>query len=276
MINSLNHLYRILGTSETEVKAILNGLDKYYYYENKPKLNKDGSCKTKDGKLVFRVLTPSIGRLKEIQRQIKNKILKEFIFPNFVQGGVSKRDNISNAIKHQGKKFHFMTDLKGFFPSIKYKLVYDMFISNKFSADVSSILTKLTTYNYCLPQGTPTSTYIANLVALDMDKELIKFCELFNITYTRYVDDLSFSCPADFKDKTVGIISIIQDNSYVVNFRKTHYKVGPAEITGVVAKNNHISPPTSIKIKMSDNNTPESSRMGIKNYYNRIISANIK
>ena len=60
------------------------------------------------------------------------------------------------------------------------------------------LLTHLTTNNYALPQGTPTSTAIANIVFLPIDNKLIDYCIQKKLTYTRYVDDLVFSSHFDF------------------------------------------------------------------------------
>ena len=50
-------------------------------------------------------------------------------------------------------------------------------MANNMSPDVGRILTKLTTYKYEVPQGIPTSTHIANLVALPIDQRLIEICD---------------------------------------------------------------------------------------------------
>ncbi len=248
-IKSLNHLYFILKTNKNDLNEIFSNLDKYYAPYNKPKKGKDGTLRLKNGKVETREICPSTGVLKEIQKRIKIRILRKFEFQDYIQGGVRGKDNISNAKIHQGNKYFFTTDLRNFFPSVKYNDVYKMFISNGFSAEVSSVLTKLTTYKYAVPQGIPTSTYITNLAALPLDKELIDICKCNGIKYTRYVDDLSFSSKKDFRNLIPQIINTIVANKLKISHRKTKYKIGPTEITGIEVRNNVIKPSMEVRNK---------------------------
>src|SRR5690606_9123093 len=109
-------------------------------------------------------------------------------FPEHINGGVKGKSNITNAKPHQGKKFIFTTDLSNCFPSIKNDMVYSAFLKLGFTNIEARWLTKLTTYNYCLPQGTSTSPYLANLCLLPLDYELLKVSIELNLTYTRFID----------------------------------------------------------------------------------------
>jgi RNA-directed DNA polymerase len=97
-------------------------------------------------------------------------------------------------------------------------------VSLKFSPHLAHWLTKLTTWDHELPQGTPTSTHIANLVFLDTDIQLINLCNANNITYTRYVDDLTFSSPQDFKHLLNDILNIVIVNDFKLSYRKLSTK----------------------------------------------------
>lgn len=44
-----------------------------------------------------------------------------------------------------------------------------------------------------LPQGSPTSPQLANLVLFSLDRHLATYATASNLTYTRYADDLTFS-----------------------------------------------------------------------------------
>ena len=270
-IKSKNHLYFLLGTNKAELKEILENLTEFYTPYTKTKRNKDGSIKFRNGKMEIREFCPSIGRLKELQQKIKIKILKNFDFPEHIQGGIKGRSNISNAFTHKGKKYFFSTDIRNFFPSIKYKAVYNMYISFGFSADVSSLLTKLTTYKYKVPQGIPTSTYITNLVSVPIDKKLLELCNKNEINYTRYIDDLSFSSKRDFLSLVSQIIDIIQKYKLRINQRKTFYKIGPTIITGVLVKNNILKASKEIFVKLDG--SEGAKKRSLENYIERIHKA---
>lgn len=192
--SQLKHLCAILGCQTLELEYITTHINDYYkeWFEKK-KSNETGDYKTyKDGTIKQRAIRPSLRKLKVIQSLIKDKILVPITLPDNIHGGVKGKNNVTNAKPHQGKKYKFTTDLQNFYPSIKHKQVYNTFILLGYSDHLAHWLTKLTTWKYELPQGTPTSTHIANLVFLETDKKLIELAERHNLTYTRYVDDLTF------------------------------------------------------------------------------------
>ncbi len=273
MIQKPKHLAYTLDFDLDVIKHVIENIDRYYYKKIEPKTNDDKTPKMKNGEPVNRILYPSKDLLKEIQVKIKDKILSKIPLLSHIHGGVTKKSNITNAKKHQGKKYFFCTDLQGFFPSVNHMYVYNMFINNSFSADVSHLLTLLTTYKGCLPQGTPTSPHLANLVFLPIDKVLLEFCKEKKIVYTRFVDDLSFSSQTDFKDKTPNIIQIICDNGYNISHKKTFYKVGPTLVTGIKVKNNCLDVRKDQRKKLVDNSISQKSKEGLSRYIQSVTNA---
>jgi RNA-directed DNA polymerase len=255
--NEFKKLCSLIGFRPNIVREVISNIDNYYYekVENK-KDKKSGEVKKyKDGTIKKRIMHPSVGALKAIQKSIKKNILAPIPLPREIHGGVKKRSNITNAKPHKGNKYIFTTDLQDFYPNISNESVYGTFLSLGFSNHLSHSLTKLTTWKYALPQGTPTSTHISNLVFLKVDYELIQLCNDNNITYTRYVDDLTFSSPTDFKHLLNEILEIIIKHDFKVNYRKTKYK-GNQTVTGIDVFLNKIDAPEHIK---------EKSRLEIEN-----------
>ncbi len=255
--NEFKKLCSIIGFKTDIVREVISNIDTYYY--EKVEIKKDKKSgevkKYKDGTVKERILHPSVKELKTIQKSIKKNILAPIPLPPEVHGGVKKRSNITNAKPHKGNKYIFTTDLQDFYPNISNESVYGTFLSLGFSNHFSHSLTKLTTWKYALPQGTPTSTHISNLVFLKVDYELILLCNDNNITYTRYVDDLTFSSPTDFKHLLNEILEIIIRNDFKVNYRKTKFK-GNQIVTGINVFLNKIDAPEHIK---------EKSRLEIEN-----------
>lgn len=272
MIKSKKHLSNLIELPISRIEEIASKVDNFYYEKKEQKFNKDGTPRLHKGDPTFRILNPSRGILKEIQKSIKRRILSEIPLPKNIQGGIKGKDNISNAKLHKGRKYHFVTDIADFFPSISNKLVYEMFVSHKFSPDVSRLLTRLTTYRGKVPQGAPTSTGIANLSFYQIDNELIEFCNANDILYTRFVDDLSFSSQKDFKGLTLKIISIITKHKFRINKKKTHYKIGPVDITGINVKNNCLRPTKEFLARASIEPISEPAKLGRKRYIKRIIN----
>lgn len=246
-INEFKKICSLVCFKPTEVENIANNLDKYYKEWIEKKLDKKTGLPKKylDGTEKQRTIRPSQKELKIIQSRIKNKILVPIKLPAEIHGGVKRCCNITNAKPHQGNKYIFTTDLQEFYPNITSKRVYDTFCKLKFSPHFSHWLTNLTTWKYELPQGTPTSTHIANLVFLDTDIKLIELCNTNNITYTRYVDDLTFSSQQDFKYLLNTILDIVISGNFKLSYRKTQYN-GKQTITGVNVFLNKIDAPEKI------------------------------
>jgi len=150
-------------------------------------------------------------------------------------------------------------------------MTYRCFLSYGFSYDISYILTKLTTYKNEVPQGAPTSSYVANMILKETDEKIFEFCKTNYINYTRYVDDLFFSSQKDFKKISTEIIKIIQSSFFRLSYKKTKYKIGPITMAGVKVKNNVLDITDKFKKKMKNNkNYSEETKKGFINYYNKV------
>lgn len=275
--NEIKKLSAIVGFKPDFVGQLTNDVDNYYSEWVEEKIDKKtGKPKTfKDGTIKKRVIRPSKGELKIVQTRIKNKILSNIELPNNVHGGVKKCSNISNAKPHQGNKYQFTTDLQDFYPSISSNRVYETFLELKYSTHFSRLITKLTTWKYELPQGTPTSTHIANLVFLKTDIALIEFCNKLGITYTRYVDDLTFSSQQDFKPHLNAILEIVKSDGFNISYRKTKYK-GEQNITGIDVFLHKIDAPQKIIERVAQEQTSNSVIKPLTNYLSNIRKTNSK
>jgi len=96
--------------------------------------------------------------LMEVQRRIKSLVLDEFEVTEAVHGSVRGRSPASNASQHLGQSCVVTLDVKDFFTSVRYYIVYRM-IRNELGMgrDVARLPTRLTTFRSYSPQGAPTS-----------------------------------------------------------------------------------------------------------------------
>lgn len=277
-LRSKLHFPSIIGKSKKELDEFVKNIDNHYreWYEvkvdkktNQPKTYKDGTIKQ-------RAIRPSKTPLKIIQKQIKDRILVVIELPENVHGGVKKRSNITNAKPHQGKKYILTTDLQDFYPSIKAKTVYQTFIELGFNAQCAFYITRLTTWKGELPQGTPTSTHISNIVFLRTDYKLIELCNTHNITYTRYIDDLTFSSQSDFQHVIEEILGIVLESGLKISRRKTFYN-GSQTVTGIKIFLNKIDAPEKIIKKVEEEKIlPDGTMKPYTSYRNNILKTNNK
>lgn len=267
----------MICVKEVELKNILDNINSYYYektfakYKNgKRKLNKEGTPRD-------RIINPCTKELPAIQKRI-NTYLAENIAPaNYSYGGVKKRDNVKNAAYHKGNKFFFQTDLQDFFPFITCKKVYSTLVSHKFSPDVASRITRLTTYKGHLPQGASTSSSIANLVfAYFAGDKIFQYAKENGLRLTMFVDDVTLSSPVDFKDKTQAILQIIRECDFKISHSKTHYGTYPSNITGVKMSQNTLNVTDAFQSKL--NNPKDKSAAQIKGeilYKKKVLDSNV-
>ncbi len=174
------------------------------------------------------IATPRVF-LKVVQRWILLNILYRKKLPEFVTGFVPGRGLLSNATFHVGKKYLARLDIENFFPSIGANRTSGIYEQCGFPADVVNLLTRLSLLDGALPQGSPTSPYLANLVFLPCDHEISKIAAANNLTYSRYADDLTFSgnspIAADFISQ---IKTSIELHSFRLNLSKSK-SVGPGQ-----------------------------------------------
>lgn len=136
----------------------------------------------------------ALGTLKVIHRRIKDTIFTQVYFPDYLQGSLKQRDYVSNARKHANQQILICEDVKKFFPSIKAAKVQDVWCAFfGFSLPVAELLTQLTTKDGSLPQGSITSSYLANLVLWRDEPLLQAKMAVKGIMYSRYVDDMVMS-----------------------------------------------------------------------------------
>ena len=103
---------------------------------------------------------------------------------------------VTNAMAHRNKRYVFNADVKDFFPSINFGRVLGFFAKDRnfeLPLNVATIIAQIACYNNELPQGSPCSPVISNFIAHVLDIQLNKVARAGRCTYTRYVDDLTFS-----------------------------------------------------------------------------------
>lgn len=165
-----------------------------------------------------------------------------------------KRSIITNAKCHRGKRWVFNLDLSDFFDTINFGRVRGFFLKNNnfnLHPEVATTIAQIACHNNALPQGSPCSPVISNLVAHVLDIRLAKLAEECGCDYSRYADDLTFSTnkrsfpkpiarpkSAGTHEWVVGkeLSKIVQRSGFSVNAVKTRmqYRQSRQEVTGLV------------------------------------------
>lgn len=208
----------------------------------------------------FRTISAPVPELKLLQRRLSDglqsswdEINSKKNIKNPVSHGFRKGASIlTNASVHRGRRFVFNVDLKDFFDSINFGRVYGFFLKNKdfsLTEDVAKVLAAICCYEGKLPQGSPCSPVISNLIGQILDIRLVKLARHNGCSYSRYADDLTFSTnnrifPSDIaihgKDHSweVGhaLSKIINKSGFELNPKKTRmqYCDSRQEVTGLI------------------------------------------
>lgn len=196
-------------------------------------------------------------KLANAQRWILNNILGKVPLHDAAHGFVPSRSTLTGAKPHIGSRVLVNVDLKDFFPTIDFARVAGLFRGLGYSPAVATILALLTTEsprmrlrsgkttlyvavgNRSLPQGACTSPAISNLISRRMDKRLFGIANSIGWRYTRYADDLSFSC-SDREDKVAYLLArvrhVTSEEGFQIKESKTRVlrKNSQQSVTGII------------------------------------------
>ena len=200
-----------------------------------------------------RTINSPIKGLKSILRSL-NFILQCICEPHEAATGfVLNKSIVDNAKKHVGKNYVLNIDLKDFFHTfdrnrVKMGFMYEPFNLSGDKEPLAFLLASLCTHpldidgeeKTVLPQGSPTSPTLSNILCKKLDHRLTGFANRFGATYTRYADDITFSSPhniyadEEFKKELKRIIE--EDQKLIINPKKTRLqKAGfRQEATGLI------------------------------------------
>ncbi len=185
-----------------------------------------------------RTIHAPVKGLKSILRSL-NFILQCVYEPHEAATGfVLEKSIVDNAKKHIGHHYVLNIDLKDFFHSfdrnrVKMGFMYEPFNLNGEKEPLAFLLASLCTHPFeidgevktVLPQGSPTSPTITNILCYKLDRRLNGLANRFGATYTRYADDITFSSPHNiYKDEVFNqeLKRIIEDDQkLVINPKKT-------------------------------------------------------
>ncbi|KAB0670095.1 RNA-directed DNA polymerase [Oryzomonas sagensis] len=197
-IQSVSELATLLGIPINELWRAARNTSKTYSRWSEPKPS--------GGLRNFSAPFPS---LKAIQKKLHKLVFSKIETSTTSHYGIKGKSNITNACEHLGNPLIFTFDLKSFFPSIRPERVNRALIDELgCPADLASLLTKLATCDFQLPQGAPTSTDIANIVTIRLQRRLLGLARRWGLKFTIYADDVTVS-GADIPERVVADVKMI-------------------------------------------------------------------
>lgn len=242
-IKTRNELADFLDIPRKKLTYILyvKGVDNLYKSFDIPKKNGDNrhiNAPTKDLKNIQKKLADA---LTAYERKIWEE---KQINPNISHAFEKDKSFITNAKVHRNKKFVFNIDLENFFESFHFGRIVGYFNKNhnfSLQKEVATVIAQLSCYKGNLPQGSPCSPIITNLICNIFDMRLLKLAKKYKMDYTRYADDITFSTNnnkfLDFKANFYNdLLKEIKNAGFKINENKTRiqYRNSRQEVTGVI------------------------------------------
>ena len=200
-----------------------------------------------------RIINAPVKGLKSILRAL-NLVLQCVYEPHKAATGfVSNKSIVDNARIHCGNQNVFNLDLKDFFHTfdrnrVKMGFVFEPFNLSAEREPLAFLLASLCTHPFevngeiktVLPQGSPTSPTITNILCNKLDRRLNGLANRYGAKYSRYADDITFSSHHNiYKDEEFQkeLKRIIEDDQRLIinpsktRLQKTAYQ---QEVTGLI------------------------------------------
>ncbi|HFL3266020.1 TPA: retron St85 family RNA-directed DNA polymerase [Clostridioides difficile] len=231
--------------------SLLMGIDLKilnYYIVNTDEFYNEKKIPKKNGR--YRIISMPSYNLKRIQRWILDNILYKLRVHSNATGFIRNKSIVDNASCHVNKDVVVNIDISDFFPSIDFDKVFYMFYNLGYTKELCYALSKLLTYKGILPQGAPSSPYIANVIMINIDLRLDGLTKKINSNYTRYADDITISGNKYIVLQLPFIKTIIESQGFKVNLEKLkiQYRKSRQEVTGLVVNDR-----TSVKREFKKN-----------------------
>lgn len=207
--------------------------------------------KKKDGYRMLNCIE-NTSNLYKLQKNLFHNFLKNIPMPNYVCGFYPKSSYLEYLELHirenyKDDLFYLRLDICNFFSNIDSNLINTSI--NKYikinciedKEEIINTINKITMKNNVLPQGAITSPSLSNIVFRPLDIRIYKYCRKYKVKYSRYADDLLFSCENDtiHKDYFIKMIAnIIKSYNLKINTKKVMKCKSRISLNGIVLSNN--------------------------------------
>ena len=251
--NSIGDLAVILGYKAKALAFIIYGIQdhsKYSIFEIQ---------KAHGGTRTIKAPVPKLKKLQKRLSELLQDCIVEINDEKHIKSTLShgfRREYsiVTNAALHVNRKYVFNIDISDFFGTINFGRVRGYFIKNnnfKLDPTVATIIAQIACHEGSLPQGSPCSPVISNLIGHILDIRLASLAKRYGCTYSRYADDITFSTnkkefpskiakekPNDELNWAVGrsLHGIIDRSGFSVNASKTRMQLRESrqDVTGLV------------------------------------------
>jgi hypothetical protein len=200
----------------------------------------------------FRTIAQPAREVKALQYWVMTNFLAQFPVDPAATAYREGKTIADNARPHARNRFLLKLDFKNFFPSIR-DIDFKRFLAKNAPTVTDAeaeLLSRILfwrpkgTRQLCLAIGAPSSPLLSNILLVDFDRSVSRFCTKLGIAYTRYADDLSFSAQtsnllAEAEQMVAGLCTKRRNPRLLLNLEKTVRvsKKRSRKVTGLVLTN---------------------------------------
>lgn len=172
----------------------------------------------------MRLIEPPARPLRDLQRTILDLLQECVRYPRWMMGGVPGRSIFDHAKPHVGRKMVATFDVKDFYPSTTPMMILPVLERLGFRHAAADAVLCLVTKDEKLPQGSPTSGFLANLALEPADRTIDWLCRKHGLNFTRYVDDMAISGDTDLRNFKSVVVDAVGSCGYALDAGKTKFK----------------------------------------------------
>lgn len=244
VIIDFSHLAKLFGMKKEILSSIIFKSSSFYYNFEIPKRNGD-----------LRQISAPYPVLLNAQRWIYENILIQLPLHESSKGFMKNVSIADNAKEHLNHTYLLKMDVKNFFPSIKMNRVISIFRNLGYTKKISFYLSSICCLDQELPQGAATSPVLSNIIAKRLDYRLNGFAIKFDLKYTRYADDFTFSGVLLPIRLITYIESIVKEEGFVINKSKTKLLKANKQkiVTGISISSGKLTIPKKAKREVRKN-----------------------
>lgn len=175
--------------------------------------------------------------MKQIHLALINELKSKGV--SYYDDSIFSGSIVLNALKHSQNTYFVLLDIHHAYPSVNKKQLKKIFQKYNLNYNIDYFFGEDGLYT-----GGNASALLFNLYAQEfIDQKLFDYCRKHNITYTRYLDDLVFSCPDVIgKRKRKVIMNIIRYSKLPIAYRKAQVvdlKTGAIVVNGIGINKKH-------------------------------------
>jgi RNA-directed DNA polymerase len=224
-ISTRAQLAVLLGVHPDFVRRVAGKPADFYGHLTVPKANGE-----------LRIINPPRKPLRSAQRALLRVLYQRLRIPAYLHGGIPRRSIFTHASLHVGHTMVATLDVKSFFPSTTRGHIEPVFAIAGIVEEALEDAIALTMLNNSLPQGSPTSSLMANLAFIPADRRFLLLCARKSLNYSRYVDDIAVSGDYDFSELRGPFVNSIRESGYEVAPKKVNFWLSGKRqvVTGLV------------------------------------------